>query len=281
MKTELIKQQRELAENNSSKKVTELVVGDFVYLYEDGLKNCGGPLANQVGELMNEKSDLNYSLCQIEKIVKCTKEQLLKQEYSFGEGGIQTDCIEDSDNFNQYNPTREQLNTMYQNVTLVISDDGRYLFVNAEGCDYPRYLLFWSDWEVMFAPEISSYQERRKKIKDEYDALKQQHILEIQDKARKDFGFLDLSKSTITNFKKILQNKFPSAIFNVSLKRRSIYVSFVNDVEVSDYIKHLDRDYSYESFEKYSDDYDRFDYKNAIEEMIGRCTFRLMSVYQR
>ena len=281
MKTELIKQQRELAENNSSKKVTELVVGDFVYLYEVHTKNCGGLLSKFVGEVMSEKKYLSRTFCRIEMIVNCTKEQLLKQEFEFGNGGTDSDCIESSDNFNEFNPKREQIDTFYQEVTLIIADDGRYLFVDAEGYNYPRYILFWSDWETMFAPEIKVYLEGRKKMQDEADEIKRKHILEIQDKARKDFGYLDTTKSTLLNLKRILQDKFPSASFNVFLKRRMINVSGADHVEVRDYIMHLWREYSYESFERYSDDYDRFNYKNALEEMIGMCYFRILSIYQR
>lgn len=279
MNLELLEQQRDEARLNSSKKVSELKVGDFVNLIESGMKNDSGKLLNAVGDMTYKDIPLSETFCRIEKIVTCTSNELDNQKFNFGAGGSQSDAIEDKDNFNEYRPTREQSKSFYQKVTLVMCDDGRYLFVDSQGFNYPRYVMFWHDWSSMYSKEISTF---KKILNDrEESAIKEKQLIieNMKKKAYDDFSFLDFSKSTLGNFKRILEKKFPNGVFSVSLKKRKIISNYEPD-EVLSYLKGLDNDYRYETFECNDSGYGSVYFsRNALEELIGPCKFSLFTVY--
>ena len=142
MNTELFNKQREEAKLNSCKPISELKIGDFIKLEESGMKNDSEHLQTAIGDMFYSLP--NPCFCRIEKIVTCTKDELTNQKFEFGPGGSQSDAIEDEDNFNEYMPTKEQLRSFYSKVTLVKCQDGRHLFVDSQGYNYPRYVMFIS-----------------------------------------------------------------------------------------------------------------------------------------
>lgn len=167
-------QQVEQAKANSGKKYFELEVGDFVFADGCGLKNEG--FAGQLCDMSNGDCLHTDRLCFIEKITHCKDADLLKNKFEFGSGGSRSDCFND-DEFNRYNYTPEQLRTFYSLATLIIADDtGRYAFCNAEGYDYPRYLLFGVGWREMFAAEIQAERKRRADLAEKYRQEEQERM---------------------------------------------------------------------------------------------------------
>ena len=159
MNIEIYKQQTEQAKANIGKSYLELKVGDFVFADGCGLKNEG--VAELLYDMNNGDCLYPNRLCFIEKITHCKDADLISNRFEFGSGGSRSDCFDDNE-FNHFNYTQEQIRTFYEVVTLIIADDtGRYAFSNAEGYNYPRYLLFRAGWREMFAVEIQAETKRR------------------------------------------------------------------------------------------------------------------------
>lgn len=146
------KMQQAQADINTAKPISELEVGDLIWLNEFGSKNCGDCIGT-----MSECTPYR-TMARIEKIVyDITIEDVDSESFGQGKGGSQSDCIPDNwkGEF-----TEEQRETFYSVVTLIKLKDGRHLFCDAQGYDYPRYILASDGWEEMFEPELTAERNR-------------------------------------------------------------------------------------------------------------------------
>ena len=225
MNIEIYKQQTEQAKANIGKSYLELKVGDFVFADGCGLKNEG--VAGVLYDMSNGDCLYPNRLCFIEKITHCKDADLISNRFEFGSGGSRSDCFDDNE-FNRYHYTQEQIRTFYEVVTLIIADDtGRYAFSNAEGYDYPRYLLFRAGWREMFAVEIQAETKHRADLAEKYRREEQERMekerVEQEQKIKENFAYLDIKKSKKANWIAICRHVFP---FPVRVSKHKIYDSY-------------------------------------------------------
>ena len=202
MKTTYINSYQDAARENAQKSVLDFKVGDFANLICSGIKNdCS--LVEQVHFTSDHQSE---NLCKIVEIMHVTEEQLIKGEY-FPEnrGGSQSDDLDE--NANLYSLTPEELATIYQLVTLVISDKGRYLFVDRQGYDYCRYMYFFSDFVEMFAPEIAQENENIRRRQEREEAERIEYMNTKIAAAKERFNYCDPAKSLKINLAKVISEE--------------------------------------------------------------------------
>lgn len=200
MNTEIFYQQIEQAKTNMNRPVSSLKVGDFVLLDTCELKN------ERFAEILHNMYKwyiYHNRLSMIESITYCTDSELFENKFKFAKGGCRSDVFENDEDYKNC-PDNEQYKYYYTLVTLVITDTGKYAFCDAEGYNYPRYLLFWPDWKVVFEKELNEEiarceEFRQKKLEEEEshrEQLKQEQEKEISEK----WNFLDPKKSVKANW---------------------------------------------------------------------------------
>lgn len=278
MNIEIYNQQTEQAKANIGKSYLELKVGDFVFADGCGLKNEG--FAGQLYDMSNGDCLNTNRLCFIEKITHCKDADLLSNRFEFGFGGSRSDCFDDNE-FNRFHYTRDQIRTFYEVVTLIIADDtGRYAFSNAEGYDYPRYLLFRAGWREMFAVEIQAEAKRRadlaEKIRQEEQERMEKERVEQEQKIKENFAYLDTKKSKKANWIAICKHVFP---FPVKVSKHKIhdeceFILFCRNEEERLQVKHFvdccRNDFNYYTGENgiNDDGYPYVTYRNRLEDHV-------------
>lgn len=227
------------AQQNKLKAVSDLQLNDFVFLHSSGIKNdCS--LQSQVFYTYEK----NYQLiCKIVEIMHVSEEILQNGNYlPTNRGGS---CSEDlPDNTDMCNLTSEQIDTFYQCVTLVLSDTGRYVFVDRQGYDYCRYMYFWSDFTTMFAKEIETQkayiQQKEKEAKREVE-LK---YAAICNKFKEQFPYLKEGESAPKNIRLLLRNKFPNIKLSVTTRQwnECIYIHAPKEIvnQVREFIRDIE-----------------------------------------
>lgn len=238
MDFEVIKEQRQQAENNSKKSVFDLQIGDFIYLNEYTLKNEGGAAYSMYS--MFENPELcRRAFCRIEQISYCADSDLFIDAFKFGPGGSSSDVFADEAEFLKFrseNPAADCSQYIYSQITLVIAQDsGRWFAVDAQGYDYARYLLCGDDWREMFAAELAEEEKRiqaiREKQRREEEERRQAEKERQEKEIAENWAFLRKDKSIKWNWIQICKEKFD---FPVKVRKRSRrYNDIVHIVEVS------------------------------------------------
>ena len=238
MKLEVIKEQRQQAENNGKKSVYDLQIGDFIFLNEYTLKNEGGAAYSMYSMLDNPEL-CRRAFCRVEQINFCKDADLFIDAFKFGPGGSRSDVFADEAEFSKFrveNLAAELSQYFYSKITLVIAkDSGRWLAVDAQGYDYPRYLLCGDDWREMFAEELAEEKKRIQEIKEKQqreDEERRQAEKERQEKEIADnWAFLRKDKSIKWNWIQICKEKFDFPVKVRKWTRR--YNDIVHIVEVA------------------------------------------------
>lgn len=267
------------AKANIGKTCSELKVGDFVFADGCGLKNEG--FTGQLYDMSNNDCLHPGCLCVIEKITHCKDADLLANRFEFGPGGSRSDCFGDGE-FNRFNYTPEQVRTFYNVTTLIIADDtGRYAFCNAEGYDYPRYLLFGATWREMFAAEIQAEQKRRADLAEKYRKEEQERMekerVEQEQKITENFTYLDAGKSKKANWIAICKHAFP---FPVKVSKHETYGEYEiilicrneeERLQVGHFVESCRNDFNYCTGETGTDDhgYPYTVYRNRLEDHVN------------
>lgn len=278
MNKEIIEKQKAEAAANSSKSIYELNVGDFIYLDAGYLKNEG--FLEAVADMALEGYYHSGRLSRIEKIVHCTESEMFSNKFEFGKGGSASDVFDSMEEIRKNNiPNISEF--FYTKVTLVIADNGKFAFVNAEGYDYPRYISLLGNWREMYSKEIEeekhAREERARLRKEEEDrnreALKAEHRKEIAEK----WGFLDPKKTVKANWiatcKAFLD--FPVKVSKHSdyYRGECIVLTCRNDEEqqkVIEVVREAEKYFQYCTGEYgYGNDgYDHLLYQNSIEDVV-------------
>lgn len=209
MNMEIIEQQKAEATANSAKAVNELKVGDFVFLNLGTLKNEG--FLEAVADIALDGYYLPGRLCKIEKIVHCTEQEMFENNFEFGEGGSSSDVFDSQDEIRSSGI--QNVNVYFcRKVTLVIADSEKFAFVDAEGYNYPRYLLLWNNFREMYAKEIEQQRldrEERDRLRKEEKEKRQKEIKESHEKEiAEKWSFLDSKKSVKLNWIATCKNFF-------------------------------------------------------------------------
>lgn len=280
MNIEIINIQKAEAEKNKSKSVNELKVGDFINLTMCGLKNGGSRIIDVIEGLATSEIHPSKQLCKIEKIVHCTEEELFSNKFEFGEGGSASDVFESQKEADEFY-TKSAYLYFYTLVTLVIADSGRFVFTDAEGYDYPRYILVRDGYQEMFKAEIEKNRsERENRVK----AIHAEHLRKCEEQKAKlrqevseKYGYLDPKKSVKANWIAVCKKLFDFPV-KVSKQKglfgRVVIRLFCEDSEqcskVSETVRDLENHFQYETgeFEESCDGYLGEVIGNAIEDLI-------------
>lgn len=149
-------------------KATDYTLNQDITLQASGLKNDAGIADVLFFESRYDFIHMFPRKARIEKIVTgVTIEQAKNNTFAFGEGGT----ISDIEVSNIYNLSDKEKDNLRSLVTLVELEDGRFFFVDAQGYDYPRYLLFADDAETMFADIIEEARQKDIQYREERKAL--------------------------------------------------------------------------------------------------------------
>lgn len=228
---------KEQAKHNQSKPVAHLQVNDFVYLRCSGLKNdCS--LQKQIF-YADEKT--HQAICKVVEIMHISDKSLQDDNYlPTNTGGS---CSEDlSDNFNQYSLTSEQIDTFYQCVTLVISDKGRYVFVDRQGYDYCRYMYLWSDFRTMYATEIEAEKTYQQRLKEDEQNERERKYAQICEMFRVRYPYLIEGAEASKNIRLLLKREFPNVKFSVTTRQWGDIIRIHLPKEVSIQVRELIKD---------------------------------------
>jgi hypothetical protein len=138
-----------------------LKVGEFTRFISSGLKNDEGTLYGALEDTTFYTNPVS-SFCKIEKVVHAEDEEdFYIINVNYGNGGW---C----------KISEEESNECCLLVTLVIYGD-KYYFVDAEGYNYPRYVLFNNNFEKMYAFELL---EIKKRLEYEKELQHEREVLE-------------------------------------------------------------------------------------------------------
>lgn len=205
----IIEQQRAEATTNKTKTVSELKVGDFIFLNLGTLKNEG--FLEAIADIALDGCYIPERLCKIEKIVHCTEKEMFENNFEFGEGGSSSDVFDSQDEIRSSGIQNVHI-YFYSKVTLIIADSGKFAFVDAEGYDYPRYLLLWNNFREMYTKEIEQQRidrEERDRLREEEKERRRKEIKESHEKEiAEKWSFLDPKKSVKLNWIATCKNFF-------------------------------------------------------------------------
>lgn len=267
-----ITEYREQAKQNQSKPVAELQVNDFVNLHCSGLKNdCG--LKSQVFYTYESS---HQTICKVVEIMHVSDKALQDGDYlPTNTGGS---CSEDlPDDADMYNLTSEQIDTFYQCVTLVLSDGGRYVFVDRQGYDYCRYMYLWSDFTTMYSKEIEEKQAYIQRMKEERIMEAELKYAAICEKFKQRFPYLKEGDKAPNNIRLLLKKEFPNVKFSVTTRQWGDCIYIHTPKDRINQVKELIRDI--ESYENriYATGADGESYARLpFEDLFGR--YRTLSV---
>ena len=210
-----IKNFRNIAKANETKTVNNIVVGDFLNLLCSGLKNdCG--LVRQVAYTAESRY---ISICKVVEIMHVTEKQLINDDYlPTNEGGSESADIEETADV--YNLTPEQIDSFYQLVTLVVSDSGRYVFVDRQGYNYNRYMYLDPGFETMFAAEIAQKKEEDRRREEEEERARIAYEAAQIAAARDRWGYCNPNKMFKYNLSAIIKKEMD---ITLNIKQRKGY----------------------------------------------------------
>lgn len=145
--------------------------GDFVWCSNSGMKKDGGEGAyGEINDLLlyNE----GKRLCNVMHVIEVTSKDFSRRELAdelvrnqpqdFEKYGSHSDDVDAAD-YDEYNPTKEQLATFFTLGTVVVNtDNGKWFLINSEGYSYARYIYMPTFWREMYATEVEIVLEREK-----------------------------------------------------------------------------------------------------------------------
>lgn len=161
-------------------------VGDHVWAWATWLKCDGGrgfmdEIRNEV--FYEESDDLDSSPCRImvhvAKVVNVSVDELdrealadeLAADGTLPGGG----CYEESRGLNLVAPYK----LAFTNV-VAVTDGTRYYFIDSEGYNYARYIMFPNGWKLMFADQLEAYRAKVRADKEAKEkAAKEEHAKEV------------------------------------------------------------------------------------------------------
>lgn len=204
-----VEEYKSLATANAKKKVADLKVGDFVWVYGSFTKNDTGRLG---AELYYLSEGCNKVLGIISGIEHKKDEEILTGEFPVQhQGGNRSDDIPEG-----ANPYDDQwVGTWFEELTLVITDKGRYLFANREGYDYVRYLYFWPGYANMFAQELAEEKEIREEWKRKEEEERVKRLEESRALLQEKFGWLEETTDFKKTIRAIMKRVFPDIKFSI------------------------------------------------------------------
>lgn len=204
-----VEEYKSLATANAKKKVTDLHVGDFVWVYGSYMKNDTGRLG---AELYYLSEGCNQALGIISGIEYKKDEEILTGEFPVQhQGGNRSDDVPEG-----ANPYDDQwVGTWFEELTLVITDKGRYLFANREGYDYVRYLYFWPGYANMFAQELAAEKEIREEWKRKEEEERVKRLEESRALLQEKFGWLEETTDFKETIRAIMKRVFPNIKFSI------------------------------------------------------------------
>ncbi len=224
MNIEILKSQKAEARRNTFKPASDLRVGDFLYLTMCNLKNDGNRMIRVIEDAVAEGFYSAGVLCKIEKIVHCSDEELFSNSFEFGKGGSDSDVFESGEELKAHYPQDDFHRYFYTLVTLVISDGGKFVFADAEGYDYPRYILVRDGYREMFRDEIEqerlAREAREKADEAERAREREEQKRKLAREVSEEFGYLDPKKSVKANWIAVCKRLFD---FPVKVSKRSDY----------------------------------------------------------
>lgn len=154
--------------------------GDFVWCSNSGMKKDGGDGAyGEINDLLLYNEDKR--LCNVMQVIEVTSKDFSRRELAdelvrnqpqdFEKYGSQSDDVDVAD-YDEYNPTKEQLATFFTLGTVVVNtDNGKWFLINSESYNYARYIYMPTNWREMFATEVEIILEREKARKMEEERI--------------------------------------------------------------------------------------------------------------
>lgn len=153
--------------------------GDFVWCSNSGMKQDGGDGAyGEINDLLlyNESK----RLCNVMQVIEVTSKDFSRKELAdelvrnqpqdFEKYGSHSDDV--GADFDEHNPTKEQISTFFTLGTVVVNtDNGKWFLINSEGYNYARYIYMPANWREMFATEVEIIHEREKARKMEEERI--------------------------------------------------------------------------------------------------------------
>ncbi|MCC8119522.1 MAG: hypothetical protein LIP09_12360 [Bacteroidales bacterium] len=276
---DLFKQHQAEGKANAKKAATDLKAGDFIYVYMCHFKNDGWNAFETIQSSLDSYGNemIGQCLAKIEMIVSgVSVDDFAKSVYQFGDGGSQSDCIDDD--FNRFNPKDEEISTFYQLVTLIILEDGRHAFVDAQGYDYPRYVGIPLNGEELFREEISQVRKiRREREALELKARREKYAQKKAEAFETAYSILGKDYKPIRNeadaVRRIFRSLFPEIKARIRMARKGY----------SDVIVILPKEARYSVRNSYMDLYHRLQYRDLSirgVEVIHTAVNPLPSPYQ-
>ncbi len=166
---------------NLSKPTAEIAVGDFIWGRDCGMKFDHGDLMRQLRYTMDaDAEELHDRLCRVTRIEEVEDGSLLSRKALENwkpqgkEGGCESDDV-DGD-VPMWELSKEQVATYYTLVVLLREKTtGRFLMIDPEGYEWPRYVLFPVSYGTMFAPfmAIAKAEAEAEKAREELELAEQ------------------------------------------------------------------------------------------------------------
>lgn len=274
-----VEEYKKIATQNVKKNINDLKVGDFVWVYGSHSKNDTGRLG---AELYYLKENCYQCLGIIASIIHLKDEEILDGNFPVEhKGGSRTDDLPEG--VNPYAP--EYRETWFGELTLVITDKGRYLFGNAEGYDYVRYLYFWPGYSEMFARELEAEQEIREEWKRKEHEERLQRLDESRALLQEKFGWLEETTDFKKTIRAIMKRVFPDIKFSIRTRNYGwqgtdyvIHISEKNGSQeecralgdgVREYFKEVVNDYRFRHYTGEHTDNGGAAYINLFKEKYG------------
>lgn len=274
-----VEEYKSLATANAKKKVTDLKVGDFVWVYGSHTKNDNGRLGAEIYYL----SEKCYQCLGIIAGIEHKKdEEILTGDFSVKhEGGDRSDDVPEG-----ANPYDERWrDTWFGELTLVITDKGRYLFANREGYDYVRYLYFWPGYANMFAQELAEEKEIREEWKRKEEEERVKRLEESRALLQEKFGWLEETTDFKKTIRAIMKRVFPDIKFSIRTRNYGwqgtdyvIHISEKNGSQeecralgdvIREYFKEVVNDYRFRHYTGEHTDNGGAAYINLFKEKYG------------
>lgn len=262
-----VEEYKSLATANAKKKVTDLKVGDFVWVYGSHMKNDTGRLGAEIYYL----SEKCYQCLGIIAGIEHKKdEEIMTGDFSVQhEGGDRSDDVPEG-----ANPYDERWrDTWFGELTLVITDKGRYLFANREGYDYVRYLYFWPGYANMFAQELAEEKEIREEWKRKEEEERVKRLEESRALLQEKFGYLEPTEDFKKTLRSIMKHTFPDVKFSIRTRAYGYngisYTIYINEKNGTNQERQKIREQVNEYFKDVVNDY-RFRWYTGEESEDGR-----------
>jgi hypothetical protein len=237
MKATNYSKHEELAEEWADNGMQLPKVGDYIFGITSGYKGDSGKYKHELSDLIQDGGNrprliLVAHVVKVDDLFNTDYSELIKQ-YDI-QGGCNSDDVDLSDQDKRFSLTDEERATIYTVGAVVVDNTGRWLIVDPEGYNYPRYFYSAPNYEDMFEAEIEQIQQDRAKQAEEERKQEEAQMAQHADAYEKvkqqmsvDYSYLtkmpDSTAKIRNNIVKMLKKFMPDVSFRVTANKNSYY----------------------------------------------------------